>query len=218
MFRETTKLIGVLVLLVVSVWPAAAQLSREERALLTEARKGRVERVQELIDEGVNVNVRDSEGNSALIQALDRRRAEVAELLLTHDAEVCETALHRAAVRSEPDLFEKVLSQASNAPEIGDVALVHAAFLGRTENVTLLLDAGVPVDSVHRTNGRTAIMQAIDQGRVETVELLIARGADLNARDPGGLSVLGHAMRSEELYGERQKTVLDRLQEAGARQ
>lgn len=215
---DATKLLAVLVLLMMSALPVTAQLSRQEQALFTQARNGRADRVAALIEEGVNVNARDSQGNSALIQAVDRRRGEVAELLLSHGAQVCETALHRSAVRSDPDLFGKVLSQAPNVPEIGDVALLHAAFLGRTENVSLLLDAGVPVDSVHRTNGRTAIMQAVDQGRVDTVELLIARGADLNARDPNGRSVLDYARGSEEMSGEKRDMTVQRLREAGARE
>lgn len=213
---------GILVMavagLVLSATPAAAQLSRQEQALFTEARNGRVERAAALIEQGVNVNARDSRGQSALILAVDRRHPEVAELLLAHGAEVCATALHRSAVRSDPDLFAKVLSRAPNPAEIGNDAILHAAFLGRTENVALLLDAGVPVDSVHPTNGRTPIMQALDQARTDTVEILIARGANLNARDPGGRSVLSYARGSEEMTDRQRATMTARLQEAGARE
>ena len=218
MKKHTTGFLTMLaLLLMLSAAPLSAQLSRQEQALLTEARNGRVERVAALLEQGINVDARDSRGQTALVLAVDRRHPQVAELLLAQGAEVCAAALHRSAVRSDPDLFAKVLSRAPNAAEIGSDAYLHAAFLGRTENVALLLDAGVPIDAVHHTNGRTALMQALDQARTETIELLITRGANLNARDPNGRSVLSFALGSEEMSDQQRTRIAARLREAGAR-
>ncbi len=62
---------------------------------------------------------------------------------------------------------------------------------GNTEGVRLLLDLGVPVDDRLRDGdgyfdvapGSTALHAAAWRARPATVQLLIARGADVNARD-----------------------------------
>lgn len=218
MTQQRQRIMFAMAALLLSAVPAVAQLSRQEQSLLLEARNGRAERVAALLEQGVNVNARDSRGENALIQAINRRHSAVVEVLLEYNPEVCETALHRGAVRSDPDIFSRLVALAENPAVEGQQGFLHAAFVGRTENVAILLDAGVSVDSIHATNGRTAVMQALDQARIDTVELLIARGADLNALDPNGRSVLSFALGSEEMTDQQRSAMAQRLREAGARE
>jgi ankyrin repeat protein len=57
----------------------------------------------------------------------------------------------------------------------------------------------------------TALMMAAHEGKSSTVDLLIARGADVNVRNQDGTSALDMARRSNE------KAMAERLQRAGAR-
>jgi len=66
--------------------------------------------------------------------------------------------------------------------EILGEALVHAAHNGRTGAVAWLLDHGVDVDSAPYL-GFTALDAAAQFGHRDTCELLLARGALLDARD-----------------------------------
>lgn len=72
--------------------------------------------------------------------------------------------------------------------------LHEAAREGDTRKVAELLDAGVPVDAPAR-HGVTALRLAADRGQLETVELLVARGANIDAEETFfGTSVLAAAL------------------------
>ena len=60
-------------------------------------------------------------------------------------------------------------------------------------------------------NGTTALMMAAREGRASTLDLLIARGADVNHRNETGASALDWAQRAKE------PAMVDRLRRAGAR-
>jgi ankyrin repeat protein len=55
--------------------------------------------------------------------------------------------------------------------------------------VTLLLDAGAPIDAVDN-RGRTALMIAAELGRGPIVEALLGRGADRSIADRSGKRAL----------------------------
>ena len=71
-------------------------------------------------------------------------------------------------------------------------SLQAAAGLGDVRQTALLLDQGVAVDARDEA-GRTPLMLAVAQGRLEVVRLLLARGADPNAADNAGRTPLQQA-------------------------
>jgi hypothetical protein len=71
-------------------------------------------------------------------------------------------------------------------------SLQAAAGLGDVRQTALLLDQGVAVDARDEA-GRTPLMLAVAQGRLEVVRLLLARGADANAADNFGRTPLQQA-------------------------
>src|SRR5215510_2883433 len=75
---------------------------------------------------------------------------------------------------------------ADNVAKVDNVdradALSEATRKGDAAAVKKLLDEGVPVDTKFRYD-RTALSFAADRGHVEVVKLLLARGADINAKD-----------------------------------
>jgi hypothetical protein len=89
--------------------------------------------------------------------------------------------------------------------------LQAAAGLGDIRQTALLLDQGVAVDA-RDADGRTPLMLAVAQGRLEVVRLLLARGADPNAVDNAGHRPLQQA-RKKNL-----RDVAALLERAGARQ
>ncbi|KAA0153177.1 hypothetical protein FNF29_03366 [Cafeteria roenbergensis] len=68
-------------------------------------------------------------------------------------------------------------------------ALWDAAEAGNTGEVTRLLKAGAPVNwsNVYR---QTPLMRAATFGHVESIQVLLDRGADLEAKDKAGKSAI----------------------------
>jgi ankyrin repeat protein len=66
----------------------------------------------------------------------------------------------------------------------GDAPLVMAAYLGHTEIVRLLLEAGADVTAVDPEMKGTALHAAAYAGRTEAARLLISHGIDINRQGP----------------------------------
>ena len=60
--------------------------------------------------------------------------------------------------------------------------VTFSAYLGRTEILAALLDAGANIE-FRNGDARTPLLQAITAGKTETVSFLLSRGADINAVD-----------------------------------
>jgi len=88
-----------------------------------------------LVDHGADVNARDTDGNTVLIDAADRYDTELERLLLDHGADV------------------------SARNKGGSTALMRAAFYGNTDFVRLLLDHGAEINARDRS-GMTALYWA----------------------------------------------------------
>lgn len=121
-------------------------------------------------------------------------------------------AVARAAERGEVEALRALLASgapADAAPEGSDSALCYAVMYGHLEATRLLLDAGANVN--HRgAYGRTPLHYAVCVG-AELTELLLARGADLRARNEGDDDVLDEHIGREGAPAR----VVDRLLAAG---
>lgn len=76
--------------------------------------------------------------------------------------------------------------------------LFTMARTGDTDALTGYLDAGVPVD-LNNESGDSLVMLAAYHGHAATVELLVARGADVNrANDKGQTPLAGAVFKGED--------------------
>jgi ankyrin repeat protein len=110
------------------------------------------------------------------------------------------TAFVRAAQSSDLELMKLLLAHGADpkaVTDFGDTALTAAGGIGWVEGVTyersqkenleairFLLDLGLDPNWANR-DGRTALMGAAHKGRNEAIQLLVERGAKLDARDKG---------------------------------
>jgi hypothetical protein len=96
----------------------------------------------------------------------------------------------------------------SSAPQ--PAALQSAAASGDTLRTTALLNQGAALDA-RDEHGRTPLMLAVMQGKLDVVRLLLNRGADPNIADSAGRTPLQQAKQ------ENLREVAALLQRAGAR-
>lgn len=129
--------------------------------LMVTAYRGYAEVAEILLEHGIEPNAqRARDGTTALMFALQNFHAEVAESLLQHGADVNMTN------------------------EAGGTALLAAASWGKPTIVQLLLDYGAN-PHIRTKNGWTTLMSAA-KGHVETTQLLLEYGVDVNAIVTGG--------------------------------
>jgi len=144
---------------------------------LREDKKTHAEITNALIANGANVNVTHEMHPPQLVPFGNKRW----------------TPLSLATRLECHDLMERLLQNgaAVNASdESGRTALIDAASRGLTEAVRILLDAGAEIEAKTKTEEKTALMLAADQGHVKVVQMLVAQRSNVNARDSDGKTAL----------------------------
>lgn len=194
---------------------------------------GTAEVVKELIAHGAKVEIKNGEGADAVLAAARTGDVEVLRLLLKHGADPNSTsrtpysaaavsALMHAAHFGHLECVKLLLELGADphfASEAGN-ALHSATFTGRKEIAKVLLDRGVNVNalgkrltSFRNDPGMTPLMYAAMSERNDPTlaQMLIDRGADVNARSASGETPLGIALQRGETK------IVAALKAAGAR-
>lgn len=163
--------------------------------------------VQQLIEEGVDVNAQDGEGRTALMIATYGNHVDVAKQLIDAGADVN----IRDNMKNSPFLYAgaegymemlKLTIAGGADPSIvnryGGTALIPAAERGHVDIVKLLLEE-TDVDVNHVNNlGWTALMEAVilnngNEKQQKIIQILIEHGAEVNIPDKDGVTPLQHA-------------------------
>ena len=140
---------------------------------------------------GADVNRRNPDGSTPLQWAV--YNGDVAEVrrLLRAGANVSlannygATPMSLAAEVGNTDILKVLLEAGANveSPNAdGQTALLAVARTGNVEAAKLLLDHGASIDAKERFGGQTPLMWASARRHPEMMQLLISRGADVNAR------------------------------------
>lgn len=127
---------------------------------------------QVLLERGVDIAAKDSDGNTALMFAVKNGNFDMAELLINNKAD------------------------ANEKNKNGDTLLLVAAANGYTSIVDLLLKAGAVVDEKSKA-GNTPFIVAVSRGAVEITRLLAEAGANPDQSDNKGRSALTLAQYQE---------------------
>jgi len=140
----------------------------EPEPLLHAIQRGDINTVKRLLERGANPNARDAEGTPALMAAALYNDVNGVRLLLDHGAD----------------------PNGSNVA--GATALMWA--IPDLPKVQVLLAHGANVNARSTTLQRTPMLVAASYpGTVEILRLLLSKGADIHAKDKGGMHALGRA-------------------------
>jgi ankyrin repeat protein len=169
------------------------------RSFQESVKKGDLSAVRSaLAEDPALLDAQNEAGQSAFLLAMYYRQRETADYLLSLAPKLdifnaCvagQTARVMEEVKSNSALLE---TQSSD----GWSPLHLAAFFGRADLATALLDAGADVDA-RSSNAmkNTPLHAAVAGGNVELVKLLLSRGANPNATQEGGWTALHGAAQS----------------------
>jgi uncharacterized protein len=188
---------------------AGATLESRDRlgnmALARAARAGHLALTQALVEQGAAIDARNLEGSTALLLAAENERQATVGFLLAKGADPNlpgrsgVTALAAAAFKGNDRIVEQLIRRGADpdvADKTGKSAVTYAAARGFTEVVRRLLDAGVDPKHAYG-NDLTALMWTAghedgvnSRAALETIELLLDRGAAIDAADNRGQTAL----------------------------
>ncbi len=130
------------------------------------ARNGDTAVIERLLDNGVDVNARNSDGQTALELAILSGSTLLVQYILDKGADV------------------------NIKDRRGNTALLVACSKSGLDIVRLLLDFGADIDACDISYGRTPLIRAASVGKIDLVRLLLDRGADIRAKDFMGYTAL----------------------------
>ncbi len=199
-------------------------------ALLRAARTGEKEVVRLFLARGADVHLQNLAGSTALLRAATMNRRRTVKILLEAGADPNTpnrggiTPLIAAAYNGDRRNVKQLLA-AGSRPGVRDATgkspIVYAAGRGYTRIVAGLLDAGVDLNE-RSSHALTVLMWAaghsndvpVEEG-LETVRLVVARGAALNLADDRGRTAL--IIAAERGHSEIVALLVDAGADAGLR-
>ena len=189
MLRLIARLTCVVVLL-----PVAATAAERSVPLIDAAREGDVKALRVLLQQGVEVNLPEPDGSTALHWAADRGDLLAIDLLLRAGARATVsnrygvTPLSLAAASGNAAIVDRLIKSGANPNAVvygGETVLMTAARAGRTDTVRTLIEAGADANAREATRGQTALMWAAAEGHADVIRVLIEHGADIGATSHG---------------------------------
>ncbi len=154
---------------------------------------GSAEELAALIRSGVDINLTDSEGLTALDLAAATGADTACARLLEQGARMETRPLHHAASNGHLSCVQLLLAHGANPGEADadneSTPLHEAASSGHMETARLLLELGVDIEA-RNESGETPLLSAVADGQSEAVRFLLERGACTEVMDNHGFTPL----------------------------
>lgn len=168
--RMKSNFTSLLALLPSSLSGSADEIDAANDSLRAAAEAGDVKELLKALSQGADVDGKDIDGRTAMINAAWRGRSDIVQILLDHGADI------------------EIADDRARTPTI------WGAINGQEKVVDALLDAG---SDTNRTDeeGLTALMRASWNGHIGIVNTLLQLGADPGMRDNNDRTALDHALR-----------------------
>lgn len=149
---------------------------------------GDLDAIESSVKDGIEVNLPDCAGRTALFDCIALGHVEIARVLLTHGASPNVPSNGMASLKSYP-LHEAVQSSMAYGQSMKPNAVDWEGF----EIVQLLLEHNAEVSKARPYDGKTPLHIAAEWGIVRTAEALIKAGAKVMPRDADGKTPLDYA-------------------------
>jgi ankyrin repeat protein len=197
---------------VMSTGIEAANTKSDSALFLEAVLQGDLEQVKQRLDQGVDVDVRDSQGRTALLLAAHENHIAIAEALIRSGADVNarddidDSPYLYAGAEGRLEILRMTVAAGADLNSVnryGGTALIPAAHHGHVETVKYLLSTEIDIDHVNYL-GWTALLEAVILGsggdaHQSIVEMLLRAGADPLIADDDDVSPLDHARRKGQI-------------------
>jgi hypothetical protein len=189
-----------------------------EQPLVSAVHFNDLERINELLSEGEDVNEAEADGTNALDLAVANGNVEIVQRLLSAGADVNAPGAHGGGAlfsldaSSSLELLEVLISAGARVDQIdsdGNTPLMNAAEWDDAELVQALISAGAYVNARNKV-GNTALMVAAEQGNATVVKALLDAGAIYGLQNDEGFDALALARANDN------DEIADLLRDAGA--
>lgn len=172
--------------------------------------QGNVEVLRQTMNSGLKIDleVKNRQGNTPLIEAIISRREIIIELLLQAEVKTGYsednglTALHASVKTRMPGIIKTLLLHGADTTVTvdreGNTYLHELCAMGNIEILKLILESKKPIDlDVRNYSGTTPLIEAFNGNHLEIVRLLLEYGAETTGCD--GWTALHAALKSGEL-------------------
>lgn len=197
------KLIGLFVMSAMFMFSVYAQKdTKMNEDFLNAVAKGDVAKVKEMLKaDPALASTKDKNGVSAILKAAYYRKKDVVAVLLATGIEL---NIFEASATGQTERVRALIKQDAMlvnafAPD-GFFPLGLATFFGHLETVETLLSAGAEVNAVSRESMKvTSLNAAVAAGQIAIARVLIARGANVNAKAENDFAPLHEAAANGDI-------------------
>ncbi len=159
--------------------------------LMIAANDGNIDLLKTLLDSGVDVNVKDKFGMTALMWASHRRFSAV-KLLIERKANINLPAdngyypIHEAVGGGHKEIISYLLEHGADINtrgQNGETPVFSA--VGSIDRLEFMLKKGSNIKDTDK-EGRSLLMMAVQNGDLHIIKYLIQMGVDINVKDKDG--------------------------------
>ncbi len=150
-----------------------------------------------LVENGADVNARNSSGDSVLLMAAQKNKKDAGELLLQKGADIFATNMENNSPLRVAFMDLNVEKWFINSETMlmrdgsGNTPLHYAAEWKYKQSAQMLIDRGANVSAVN-ANGESAVFAATKGNSPELIDLLVSKGAPVDSRNVAARDNLGN--------------------------
>ena len=185
-----------------------AKSAKGETALMLAVSQGNEEAAEWLIVNHADLNATAARGSTALDDAAEAGYIKLAQLLLSHGANVEKAKIYQQIRLRNATLVQKFAAdkkailepqneEKTTVDSMGFASLRTAALQGSVDLINTALEQGVDVEE-SSGDGRTPLMLAASRGHHDAIRRLVAAGANIDATSSKGWTTLMNAVRNKD--------------------
>ncbi|XP_052213892.1 E3 ubiquitin-protein ligase MIB2-like isoform X1 [Dreissena polymorpha] len=159
--------------------------------------KQHIDCVRVLLRHRADINIQDAYGDTALHDAIGKENMDILDLLVNYQSidftlknKRGFNVLHHAALKGNNYGTDRILQKCRQIVDMkkddGFAPLHLAALNGHKDVTSTLLTVGQASIEIRNNRKQTPLLLAVSQGHTGIMELLVSRGADVNAEDEDG--------------------------------